>query len=79
MSMLIYFCDHSESEMKGGELLLHDAQRKDAVVARISPQHNLMIAFLQQPFTPFRHADYRSADAAKLPSGAHFQLRRYLA
>jgi hypothetical protein len=48
MSMLIYMCDQSENEMIGGELFLHaGAQRKsdDPAAIRITPCHNLMVAF----------------------------------
>jgi len=49
ISMLIYMCDHTESRMVGGELLLHG---DDGVSGphhhpptRIAPRHNLMVAF----------------------------------
>ncbi len=50
LSMLIYMCDHTESRMSGGELLLHDPaaqQQQQAQLAptRITPRHNLMVAF----------------------------------
>jgi hypothetical protein len=48
MSMLIYMCDHTENAMKGGELYLHDDQQRRSpypAVTRITPRHNLMIAF----------------------------------
>jgi hypothetical protein len=46
LSMLIYLCDHSENEMHGGELFLHQGKQSthhDAT--RITPRHNLMVAF----------------------------------
>jgi hypothetical protein len=48
LTMLIYFCDHKENRMHGGELLLHDGpeprgQREPAT--RIAPRRNLMLAF----------------------------------
>jgi hypothetical protein len=48
MSMLIYLCDHRENEMVGGELFLHHAnpqQSSQAPTTRITPRHNLMVAF----------------------------------
>jgi hypothetical protein len=46
VSMLIYFCDHAESRMRGGELLLHGAPASGAKTpARVTPRHNLMAAF----------------------------------
>jgi hypothetical protein len=46
VSMLIYLCDHSENEMTGGELLLHPkAKPEPSESDRITPQHNLMVAF----------------------------------
>jgi hypothetical protein len=48
VSMLIYFCDHAESRMAGGELLLHGAEgRREGgrVPTRVAPRHNLMVAF----------------------------------
>jgi hypothetical protein len=41
VSLLVYFCDHAENGMEGGELLLHG----DAAPIRITPRHNLMVAF----------------------------------
>jgi hypothetical protein len=48
VSMLIYFCDHAESRMVGGELLLHGAEGRregGTVPTRVAPRHNLMVAF----------------------------------
>ncbi len=46
MSMLVYMCDHTENEMTGGELFLHTNEKSDSPqVKRITPQHNLMVAF----------------------------------
>jgi 2OG-Fe(II) oxygenase superfamily len=48
MSMLIYFCDHTENEMNGGELFLHGDERarsSQASPTRVTPRHNLMVAF----------------------------------
>ncbi len=47
ISMLVYFSDHAENEMEGGELLLHGdaANASDAEPIRITPRHNLMVAF----------------------------------
>jgi len=46
ISMLIYMCDHTENQMIGGELFLHAGgkQQSDRPI-RITPQHNLMVAF----------------------------------
>ena len=44
ISMLIYMCDHEENKMVGGELFLHHGADSPPV-ARITPQHNLMVAF----------------------------------
>jgi hypothetical protein len=43
LSMLVYFCDQREIQMRGGELILHDAAK--IPVKRITPEHNLMVAF----------------------------------
>jgi hypothetical protein len=48
MSMLIYMCDHTENQMTGGELCLHDrAQQREHEPSpqRVTPRHNLMVAF----------------------------------
>lgn len=46
VSMLIYFCDHAENRMTGGELLLHGAPASGAEgPTRVTPRHNLMVAF----------------------------------
>ena len=44
ISMLIYMCDHTENQMAGGELFLHRGNRS-AYEVRITPRHNLMVAF----------------------------------
>jgi hypothetical protein len=45
VSMLIYFCDHDENGMSGGDLLLHDLSPQRRAPTRIAPRHNLMVAF----------------------------------
>jgi hypothetical protein len=46
ISMLIYMCDHSENQMVGGELFLHNGARAQPNLStRITPRHNLMVAF----------------------------------
>ena len=46
ISMLIYMCDHTQNQMVGGELFLHkDAKPQSERTTRITPQHNLMVAF----------------------------------
>lgn len=47
ISMLVYLCDHEESEMAGGELLLHSPgwRRRMERPATVTPRHNLMVAF----------------------------------
>jgi hypothetical protein len=48
LSMLIYFCDHTENGMIGGELTLHNSEhqgQQQSPVARVTPRHNLMVAF----------------------------------
>ena len=46
ISMLIYMCDHTENQMVGGELFLHSGARPQSdSSARITPRHNLMVAF----------------------------------
>jgi hypothetical protein len=45
VSMLIYFCDHDENRMVGGELLLHDQNPQRREPTRIAPRHNLMVSF----------------------------------
>jgi hypothetical protein len=43
VSMLIYMCDHAENQMAGGELFLHSGA--NTATDRITPRHNLMVAF----------------------------------
>lgn len=60
MSMLLYMCDHSENEMVGGELFLHDDAKGSSLAAtpvRITPRHNLMVAF------PCTNRSYHSVSA----------------
>jgi 2OG-Fe(II) oxygenase superfamily len=47
ISMLIYMCDHAENELAGGELFLHSsaAAKSGEPGKRITPRHNLMVAF----------------------------------
>lgn len=48
ISMLIYFCDHKESGLVGGELLMHEGPSQrwyHSRPVRILPRHNLMVAF----------------------------------
>jgi hypothetical protein len=46
ISMLIYLCDHTENQMVGGDLFLHTgAQQQSESPVRITPRHNLMVAF----------------------------------
>jgi hypothetical protein len=48
ISLLIYMCDHEDSRMTGGELCLHATERRrpsPQPLARITPRHNLMVAF----------------------------------
>jgi hypothetical protein len=48
ISMLVYMCDHTETRMRGGELLLHGRDGRHArqqAQERIEPRHNLMVAF----------------------------------
>ncbi len=48
ISLLLYLCDHGETQMEGGELFLHTAARtepNDNDLTRITPHHNLMVAF----------------------------------
>ncbi|MFN2509831.1 MAG: 2OG-Fe(II) oxygenase [Pyrinomonadaceae bacterium] len=46
ISMLIYMCDHTENQMNGGELFLHaGGKRQSDPPIRITPRHNLMVAF----------------------------------
>lgn len=46
ISMLIYMCDHTENQMVGGELYLHTGARPQSDrPTRITPRHNLMVAF----------------------------------
>src|SRR6266498_507324 len=46
ISMLIYMCDHTENQMMGGELFLHSGSKPQSNrPTRITPRHNLMVAF----------------------------------
>jgi hypothetical protein len=44
LTMLIYMCDHTENAMVGGELFLHEGAQPGGAT-RITPRHNLMVAF----------------------------------
>jgi hypothetical protein len=45
--MLIYFCDHAENGMSGGELIMHPVLWKRWLqpAVKIEPRENLMLAF----------------------------------
>jgi hypothetical protein len=48
ISMLVYFCDHADHEIVGGELLLHSGPSQrwyHRRPVRIVPKHNLMVLF----------------------------------
>ena len=45
ISMLVYFCDHTENQMSGGELFLHGPDSDVQNPTRIVPRHNTMVAF----------------------------------
>jgi hypothetical protein len=46
LSMLIYLCDHDDSAMAGGELLLHGSGlRRWLKPVRVAPRENFMVAF----------------------------------
>ena len=48
LTMLIYFCDHEENRMHGGELLLHNGSEQGWYregATRTAPRPNLMAAF----------------------------------
>ena len=46
ISMLIYMSDHTERQIVGGELFLHSGtQWRSIETKRITPRHNLMVAF----------------------------------
>jgi hypothetical protein len=60
MSMLVYMCDHTENQIVGGELFLHGAKRpqpSQGAPTRITPRHNLMVAF------PCTRRSYHSVSA----------------
>lgn len=60
ISMLIYMSDHKEREMVGGELFLHSSTRRQSDrPKRITPRHNLMVAF------PCTASSYHSVSAIK--------------
>ncbi|MEP6743507.1 MAG: 2OG-Fe(II) oxygenase [bacterium] len=65
MSMLIYLCDHAENKMNGGELFLHSGkQRNDSATTRITPRHNLMVAF---PCTSRSYHSVSAITAQRVP------------
>lgn len=66
MSMLIYMCDHAENAMRGGELYLHDGEKNQShpSVARITPRHNLMVAF---PCSSRSHHSVSAITAQRAP------------
>lgn len=47
ISMLIYMCDHADNRLVGGELFLHRGPKRQRgeLPDRITPRHNLMVAF----------------------------------
>jgi GT2 family glycosyltransferase/exopolysaccharide biosynthesis predicted pyruvyltransferase EpsI len=50
ISMLIYLCDHTENQIKGGELFLHAASPPQlGETLRITPRHNAMVLFPCMP------------------------------
>lgn len=60
MSMLVYMCDPAENEMSGGELFLHADKKQQLhqpAPVRITPRHNLMVAF------PCTNRSYHSVSA----------------
>jgi hypothetical protein len=65
ISMLIYMCDQPENQMTGGELFLHSNEKPDSPpVKRITPQHNLMVAF---PCGPRSHHSVPTITAIGAP------------
>lgn len=63
ISMLIYMCDHTENQMIGGELFLHGGSGQKADT-RITPRHNLMVAF---PCTSRSYHSVSPITATRLP------------
>lgn len=47
VSMLIYMCDHTQNQLTGGELFLHRgaSPKQPEGGKKITPRHNLMVAF----------------------------------
>ena len=67
VSMLIYMCDHAENHMVGGELFLHgdDAPHaRQRLPTRVTPRHNLMVAF---PCTNGSHHSVSKITSAAAP------------
>ncbi|HEX8844053.1 MAG TPA: 2OG-Fe(II) oxygenase [Pyrinomonadaceae bacterium] len=66
VSMLIYMCDHTENKMTGGELFLHGVGGREErrPSTRITPRHNLMIAF---PCTNGSHHSVSKITSAAAP------------
>jgi hypothetical protein len=63
ISMLIYMCDHTENQMIGGELFLHSGPNQKAAT-RITPRHNLMVAF---PCTSRSYHSVSPITATRMP------------
>lgn len=63
ISMLIYMCDHTENQMSGGELFLHGGPEQKAEM-RITPRHNLMVAF---PCTSRSYHSVSAITTARVP------------
>jgi hypothetical protein len=67
ISMLVYMCDHTETHMHGGELLLRGGDARHArhqAQERIEPRHNLMVAF---PCTNGSHHSVPKITSTKSP------------
>ncbi|MCM3871041.1 MAG: 2OG-Fe(II) oxygenase [Pyrinomonadaceae bacterium] len=67
MSMLVYMCDHTDNQMAGGELFLHSSKRPQPSQrpdTRITPRHNLMVAF---PCTPRSYHSVSAITATVAP------------
>jgi hypothetical protein len=65
VSLLLYFCDEEENGIEGGELLLHYRGWKRLHPSlKITPRHNLMVAF---PCGPASHHSVPRIRAMRQP------------
>jgi hypothetical protein len=82
MSMLVYMCDHTESQMIGGELFLHDSKRPGPsrkLATRIPATQSDGCVSLLASLISFGITDHLNGGSTQLHPSAHLQFGRCLA